>query len=214
MIKEICVENFTSIPDAIRNGANRISLKDNYRGQGTTVSKGVMKQAIAYAHFHNVTVCCCIRPRVGNFVYTREEIEIMLTDISTAIEMGTDAVDFGCLNDDNTLDKDAMLTLLEAAKGITAVFHMAFDEIPRDEHKNTLDWLANNGISAVLTHGGKITDPIDLDYIKETIEMSNGRMTIIPGGGINYMNAEPIAKTLEISEIHGSQIVKLDSYEF
>ena len=39
LIKEVCVENFTEIPAAIRNGAKRIELNDNLAVGGTTVSR-------------------------------------------------------------------------------------------------------------------------------------------------------------------------------
>lgn len=214
MIKEICVENFTSIPEAIKNGANRISLKDNYLEQGTTVSKGVMKQSIWYAHKHYVPVVICIRPRKGSFIYSPEEIDIMVTDIMLAKELGADAIDVGCLTADDTIDKKAMLKILEAAQGINVVFHMAFDQIPREKHQAAIDWLFKNNITRVLSHGCQINDPIDLEYLKTTIEMAKDKVIIIPGGGVNYTNMETIAKQLEVEEVHGSQIVKLDNYEF
>ena len=44
MLKEIAVENYTSIPKAIAAGADRIELNDNLAVGGTTVSKGVMAE--------------------------------------------------------------------------------------------------------------------------------------------------------------------------
>lgn len=214
MIKEICVENFTSIPDAIKNGANRISLKDNYLEQGTTVSNGVMKASIEYAHKNNIPVVVCIRPRKGNFIYTPQEIEIMQTDIKLAKELGADAIDFGCLNQNNSIDKEATLKILESAEGLKTVFHMAFDSIPRSEHQETIDWLHEQGVTHVLSHGCPISEPIDIAYLKDTIAMAKGKLTIVPGGGINYSNVETIASELNVNEVHGSHIVKLDNYEF
>lgn len=214
MIKEICVENFTSIPEAIRNGANRISLKDNYLEQGTTVSKGVMKQSIQYAHKHGVPIVVCIRPRKGNFIYTPEEMEIMVTDIALAKELGADAVDVGCLTTANTIDKTAMLKILKTAQEMDVVFHMAFDCIPRTEHQATIDWLFENNITRILSHGCQINDPIDIAYLNKTIDMAKDKVTIIPGGGVNYTNIDIIAKQLNVEEVHGSQIVKLENYEF
>ena len=48
IIKEFCAENFTNIPSAIASGANRIELCDNLTVGGTTVSKGVMTETLAY----------------------------------------------------------------------------------------------------------------------------------------------------------------------
>lgn len=62
MIKENCVENFTSTPDTRMARVSRVSLKDYYTGHGTT---GKRRHYEKYVHKHSVT---CIRTCVCNFV--------------------------------------------------------------------------------------------------------------------------------------------------
>ena len=45
VFKEVAVENFTNIPQAIASGANRIELNDNLAVGGTTVSYGEIGRA-------------------------------------------------------------------------------------------------------------------------------------------------------------------------
>ena len=77
MLKEVCVENFTKVPEAIEKGARRVELCDNLAVGGTTVSPGVARVTLDYCRSRNVKVMSMIRPRGGDFVYNVDEIEIM-----------------------------------------------------------------------------------------------------------------------------------------
>lgn len=108
MIKEVCVENFTNVPLLISRGANRIELNNDLASGGTTPSFGVIKKTIQYAHEHNVPVVVMIRPRGGNFVYNADELKIIADDIQMCSLLDADGVAFGCLTENNHLDKFAM----------------------------------------------------------------------------------------------------------
>ena len=104
MLKEACVENFTNVPKVIAEGANRIELNNDLAAGGTTPSFGVTKKVVEYAHNLNIPVVVMIRPRAGNFVYTKDEIAIMLSDIEMASLAGADGVTFGCIDMNGDLD--------------------------------------------------------------------------------------------------------------
>lgn len=95
MLKEVCVENFTWVPQAIEKGGQRIELCDNLAVGGTTVSHGVAAKTISYCHSKNIQVMAIVRPRGGNFIYSREETEIMQNDIVHLKQLGTDGVVIG-----------------------------------------------------------------------------------------------------------------------
>lgn len=211
LIKEFCAENFTHIPSAIKAGSKRIELCDNLTAGGTTVSPGVMSQTYDYCHEHEVTVMTIIRPRGGDFVYTDAELKIMHEDLAVAKTRGTDGIVIGCLTSEGQLDKEAMLEFLAAAEGLQITFHMAFDALNKEEQFKAIDWLAENGVHRILTHGGAAGTPIadNLAYLKELITYSAKRIIILPGGGISYENQEMVANNLEISEVHGTKIVDL-----
>lgn len=209
MIKEFCAENFTNIPNAIASGATRIELCDNLAVGGTTVSKGVMAETMAYCSEKGVPVMAIIRPRGGNFIYTDIELKIMEADILEARHLGVDGVVFGCLNEQNKIDVEAMSILLEAAEGMQVTFHMAFDEMSRDDQFSAIDWLSEHGVTRILTHGGSNLVPIEqhLEYINDLISYANNRITILPGGGISYKNIDTVTSFLKVKEVHGTQIV-------
>ncbi|MFP7476985.1 copper homeostasis protein CutC [Terribacillus saccharophilus] len=209
MLKEVCVENFTNVPGVIAKGAERIELCDNLAAGGTTVSHGVANMTITYCHDKNIKVMSMVRPRGGNFVFSKEEVGMMKRDIVHLRELGTDGVVLGCLNDTGWIDEGAMITLLDAAKGLEVTFHMAFDHISPENQLKAIDWLVENGVHRILTHGGPLDTKIEdnLLRLKEYIDYANGRIVILPGGGISSKNLHFITSELDCTEVHGTKIV-------
>lgn len=211
MLKEFCAENYTNIPLAIARGANRIELCDNLAVGGTTPSTGVIEEALSYAGEKSIPVMTIIRPRGGDFVYNDTELKIMHTDLIEAKKIGTDGVVLGCLTPSGWLDEEALDLLLETAEGLQVTFHMAFDAIPHERQFAAIDWLAAHGVERILTHGGAAGTPIEdnLSYLKELIDYAGDRLTILPGGGITFENAQHICESLGVQEVHGTKIVDL-----
>lgn len=209
LYKEICLENYTDLPKAVLNGADRIEICDNLAVGGTTVSKGVMAEAIKYTHEKKIPLVFLIRARGGDFVYNDIELKIMEADILEAQALGADAVCIGALTADNKLDYDALENLIAAAGGMELVFNMAFDELDFKHQKEAIDWAIEQGFSRILTHGGPLSTPIEanLSHLKELIAYADGRITILPGGGLTSKNAEQIATELGASAVHGTKLL-------
>lgn len=208
--KEFCSENFTDIPGAVAAGVTRIELCDNLIEGGTTPSYGVIKKTVAFAKENDIGVMTMIRPRGGNFEYNEAEAEIMLADISVCAQLGSTGVVFGCLKN-NWIDEELVEKLIEAAAGMEITFHMAFDELSNEDQLRAIDWLAQRDVTRILTHGGTAEHIIEKNYphLKKLIEYADGRIIILPGGGINFMNADTLMKELNVTEAHGSKIVRI-----
>ncbi|EQC0675586.1 copper homeostasis protein CutC [Listeria innocua] len=206
VLKEACIENTTNLEGAILAGANRIELCDNLAEGGTSVSYGVAKHVVKICHAQNVSVMAMVRPRKGNFVYTKEEISIMIDDILMYKKMSADGVVFGCITDAGLLDKPAINELLKAATGLEVTFHMAFDELVETEKLPAIDWLAEHGVTRILTHGGEGTKLPEETFVhwRKYIDYAAGRIIILPGGGIKSHNMEWIIKETGAAEIHGT----------
>lgn len=211
MIKEVCVENFTNVPLLINRGANRIELNNDLAAGGTTPSYGVIKKTVEYAHKYDVPVVVMIRPRGGNFIYDADELEIMVHDIQICSLLGADGVAFGCLTEDNYLDKFAMKKLISAAHvgNLEVVIHMAFDELTNNEQKKALEWLVENKVIRILTHGGTLNKPISdtLYHLKELVTQAQDKIEILPGGGITDENVRNVIKQVGVNQAHGTKIL-------
>lgn len=211
MLKEACVENFYNIPHVIKAGADRLELNNDLALGGTTPSYGVIKKSVTYADNFKIPVVIMIRPRGGDFVYSENEIGIMADDIEASAKLGAQRVAFGCLTNNNQINRIQMKHLITLARSLNVevVMHMAFDDISNDKQKTELNWLADQGVKRILTHGGKLDKPIlaTILHLKEIIKWANDRIEILPGGGITTENRDDIAKKLQLNELHGSKIV-------
>lgn len=226
LLKEFCAENMERVPAAVEAGAGRIELCDNLAVGGTSPSYGVIRAAVGFAREKGVDVMAMARPRGGDFTYSEAERDMMLDDIAVARSLGTTGVVFGCVRAgaDGVLAVDRELTaaLVEAAKGagaglaagadpVAVTFHMAFDELAEPQQLDAIDFLAGLGVERILTHGGAAGTPIvgNVERLQRLVAHAAGRITILPGGGITWENADAIAQALGVSEVHGTKIVKL-----
>ena len=218
LTREFCAENMELVPAAVAAGAVRVELCDNLFVGGTSPSYGVIRAAVAHARETGTDVMCMVRPRGGSFEYTPAEAQMMRDDLVMAKSLGVTGVVFGCLRD-GRLDKELTSELVrlahedtpEAPGRVAVTFHMAFDALAPEDQLPAIDWLAEQGVERILTHGGAAGTPIaeNLDRLRAYIERAAGRIIILPGGGITWENAEDVAAALGVSEVHGTKIVKV-----
>ncbi len=218
LTREFCAENMELVPAAVAAGAARIELCDNLAVGGTTPSYGVIRAAVTFARENGVDVMCMVRPRGGGFEHTAEEAAMMCDDLIMAKSLGVTGVVFGCLRD-GRLDRELTSELVrlahedtpEAPGRVDVTFHMAFDALAPEDQLEVIDWLAEQGVERILTHGGEAGTPImdNLDRLHAYVERAAGRIIILPGGGITWENAEDVASALGVHEVHGTKIVRV-----
>ena len=202
MIKEACVESFEKALEAQNNGADRIELCENLSVGGTTPSYGTVKICLEKL---NIPIFPMIRARGGNFVYSKDEIEIMKEDIKVFKDLGVKGLVLGCLTSDNKIDLELTKTLVNLAYPMEITFHKAIDEI-----SNPLDYiedLVNIGIKRILTSGGKATALEGKDLINDMIKKSNGRLKIVVAGKVTKENLNGLSNLISADEFHGKLIV-------
>ena len=218
LLREFCAENMELVPAAVAAGAARIELCDNLAVGGTTPSYGIIRAAVAHARETGTDVMCMVRPRGGSFEHTPAEAAMMRDDLIMAKSLGVTGVVFGCLRD-GKLDTELTAELIrlahedtpEAPGRVAVTFHMAFDALAPEDQLEAIDWLAGLGVERILTHGGAAGTPIvgNVERLQRLVAHAAGRITILPGGGITWENADAVAQALGVSEVHGTKIVKL-----
>lgn len=208
MIKEFCSENFTGVPEAIDAGIQRIELCDRLDLGGITPARDVQKRVVDYAHEHNVEVVTMIRPRGGNFVYSDNEKEVMREEAQFAISMGADGIVFGALTADNMVDWSLVDELVALAEKRQTVFHMAFDSLSKSAQLDAIKQLSAHHVTRLLTRGAPAGAAIDnADRINKLIEVSEGRLEILVGGGINHKNLDKASEVIRTNQFHGTKII-------
>lgn len=90
---------------AFEGGANRLELCGNLGvGGGTTPSLGLFQRVRDAVP--SITTMVMIRPRTGDFLYSADELEVMLADIRVFKAGGANGVVFGCLDSEGRVDVD------------------------------------------------------------------------------------------------------------
>ena len=200
-IYEACVGNYNEAIIAEKRGADRIELCDNLMEDGTTPSFGTIKKAV---NTLDIPIMVIIRPRGGDFEYSEDEAEIMLDDIKICKELNVSGVVIGALKNDY-IDLELTKRMVELAKPLSVTFHMAFDSI-KDKFK-AIDDLVDLGVDRILTKGGNENALLGKDSLKELVEYSNGRISIMPGKSVNVDNRDYILEYTGATEIHGTKVV-------
>lgn len=147
-ILEVCVDSYASAMAAIRGGADRLELCSALAVGGLTPSAALLTQIRKVS---SVPVRCLMRPRGGDFLYTKEEIQQMAMEMDALRKAGADGFVIGCLTPFGDLDCDAMKPLLEAADGAGLTLHRCID-VSVNPVKTYRD-AAALGIDTVLTSG-------------------------------------------------------------
>lgn len=198
MIVEICANSYASAYNAEKAGAHRIELCSELAVGGITPSFGLIKQVVENL---KIPVFVLIRPRSGNFTYSKAEFDIMKKDIALSKELGCQGIVSGVLNIDNTIDLNRTKELIDCAKPLPFVFHRAFDWVP--DVFVALHDLIDIGVKRVLTSGQEISAFEGLETLKKLKIEAQGAITVLPGGGISLENAIKF-KQAGFNEIHCS----------
>ena len=196
MIIEVCAESYEYALKAEKAGADRIELCKDLHLDGLTPDYESAKKTIDSL---NIPVFILIRPREGNFIYSNEEFELMKSDIIKFKKMGCKGIVSGVLNSDNSIDIKKTKELVELSRPLEFTFHRAFDKVNNPLYE--IENLIGLGIDRVLTSGQKEKAIDGLVLLKQLNSISNNRIKIMPGSGINKSN---IVNFVNFEEIHGS----------
>tara|TARA_R110002049_G_scaffold279949_3_gene459149 strand:+ start:7513 stop:8247 length:735 start_codon:yes stop_codon:yes gene_type:complete len=190
MIIEICANSYQSAKNAQIAGANRIELCSELAVGGITPSYGLIKQVLDNI---SIPVHVLVRPRSGNFTYSKSEFEIMKKDIQLCKDLGCKGIVSGTLNPDQTIDIERTKQLVELSKPLNFTFHRAFDWTPNP--LKALDTLIDLGVNSVLTSGQEKSAKAGINLLKQLKTHANNKITLLPGGGIHLKNAALFQKS-------------------
>lgn len=176
---EVVASSVLSCINAEKGGANRIELCSALATAGVTPSNGML---IAVKENISIPVFVMIRPREGDFCYDKREIETFKREIDSLQKAGADGFVFGLLLPNGHVDVKSTRELVDFCKPYPVTFHRAVDCTPNPV--NAIEDIVLTGCERVLTSGGAATGPEGRDNIMAMNEKANGRISVMPGGGI------------------------------
>jgi copper homeostasis protein len=194
---EVAADSTESAVAAESGGAHRVELFSNPLQGGVTPSYGLI--AVTRERI-SIPLHILIRPRGGDFCYSREELDAMKRDIDIAKQLGADGIATGVLNLEGDVDVARLTELIAIARPLQVTFHRAFDMTRSLPH--SLDALIACGIDRVLTSGGEQSAVLGAQNIKHLVATAGNRIGIIAGGGIRSENVRQILTTTGVHDIH------------
>lgn len=203
---EVCVDSIGSAVSAVRGGADRLELCSDLVVGGTTPGAVLFREVRRRVP---VPIRVLIRPRFGDFCYTEEEFCVILGEIRLFRDLGADAVVIGFLNPDGTFCREQMEQAAEAAGTMEITCHRAFD-MCRDPREG-LEFLKTLGIGTVLTSGQKNNVTEGSDLLAELVKQSEGRIAVMPGGGVNAAVLKTLVPKVRAGIYHMSGKKVVDS---
>lgn len=198
---EIACFNLESALIAAKAGADRIELCCDFASGGLTPDAETIRLAREQV---SVDLLVMIRPRSGNFTYTASEFEAMKNSIEEIKKFRVNGFVFGILNEDNTVNMQQNRELVELATPFSCTFHRAFDSV-RDPLQ-ALEDVINCGFSTILTSGCETNAVDGMNGLVQLTEAANGRITIMPGGGVRASNISLFNEKINPEYIHSSAI--------
>jgi copper homeostasis protein len=198
-IIEIATSDFLTTRSAVEGGADRIELCANLAEGGTTPSHGMI---IKCREAFDVSLYPIIRPRGGDFLYSKDEFGIMANDIKFCKQLGCDGIVIGLLNIDGTIDMIRTGDLVETAYPMGVTFHRAFDRCL--DPFAALEELIEIGCERILTSGQQRAAPDGVELIAQLNKAADERIIIMPGSGVRKENIKMLAEKTSCTEFHSS----------
>lgn len=200
---EVCAASVQSALTAQLAGANRVELCSGLELGGITPSASTIEKT---REILDIEVYVLIRPRPGDFFYSSLEFDTIKRDILFCKKIETedgkkvDGIVVGILHQDGQVDVERTKELVELAAPMKVTFHRAFDRAV--DPFLSLEKVIETGAHRILT-SGQFADAFEGQFLlKELVEKAAGRISIMPGAGVNAQNILELAKTTQAKEFH------------
>ncbi|HEY6270138.1 MAG TPA: copper homeostasis protein CutC [Candidatus Acidoferrum sp.] len=194
---EISVETLEAALAAERGTADRIELCGNLSIGGVMPDAKLLRAVRAQVR---IPIFSMVRPRAGDFLYSKDEFEEMKRAISAAKDSGMDGVVLGILTEKRRVDSERTRQLVEIAKPLQVTYHRAFDEAA--DLQQALEDVMQSGAKRILTSGGAKSALEGAAVLARLVEAAGDRIFVVPGAGISASSIEQVARQTGAREFH------------
>lgn len=196
---EVCCSDVDSLIAAKEGGASRIELCSALSEGGLTPSMGLIEKSVLLG-FNEINVL--VRSRKGDFLYSGNDMDIMIRDVEIAKDAGATGIVWGALLPDGSIDQRALERMMKAAEGLNFTFHRAFDL--SSDPISSLEQIIDAGCSCILTSGLASSAYEGINMIANLNSRAIGRIDIMAGSGVNASNCREIVDRTGVKLIHAT----------
>ncbi len=201
VVLEACIETLHEAILAEKLGANRLELCSDLHLDGLSPSRELIVEVVQQV---SLPVKVMIRPRSGNFIYSKLEIHEMKKTIDFCKKNKVWGVVFGMMQADNSIDVSLTEELVKYSKPLNVTFHKAIDLA--NSPSKEVERIKHIPIDAMLTSGGAHTALKGSAELRR-MQLAAGSMKIIVAGQVTKENLKEIHRTVQAKEYHGRRIV-------
>ncbi|WP_164667820.1 copper homeostasis protein CutC [Virgibacillus doumboii] len=207
---EVIVQNKQEAVEAEKLGADRVELVSAIQEGGLTPSFGTLKQVLGTVR---IPVQVMIRPHSYGYCYSAEDMEIIKADVQAVLDLGGNGIVFGGLNDDHTIDEEALKEIIQMAPQMDITFHRAFDEVASQEAAYRVLSKFKKHVKRILTSGGASNCEQGRVQLRNLVNLSKelDGPVIMPGSGLSPANIGDIHGVVGAKEYHFGKAVRVDS---
>ncbi len=202
-ITEACVETVKQAVEAEKNGADRLELCADLANDGLTPPFELVREILSSV---TIPVFVMIRPRPGNFIYSKKEIQLMHKSIFLFQSLGVHGFVTGILDYRNMPDTSMINSMIRSAAPYPVTFHKAIDQTSDILQAASLLG-QHTHISAILTSGGQATAWEGREMIRQLVRRMGKKIQIIAAGKVTASNLAEIHRVIQAPAYHGRRIV-------
>jgi copper homeostasis protein len=196
---EVCAEGVEAAQAAESGGADRIELCSQLPTGGITPEIELTRAAIRAV---SIPVHVLIRPRSGDFCYSKEEFALVKRQIEEARQAGAAGVAVGVLLPDGRVDVERTRELVSLGRPMSVTFHRAFDTA--SDLSEALEAVIETGADCLLTSGGAADVMAGAESIARLRTQAGDRLAIMAGGGLRLSNLVEVVRRTGAHYLHGS----------
>ena len=203
LILEACLETPEEAHSAFLSGAHRVELCRNLESGGLSPSMETVRR---FLEICELPLKVMVRPRPENFVYSEEELTSMETEIDSLKKLPITGIVLGVLQDDRSINLEAVQRLSERADPLPVTFHKAIDET-RDPLQEMKKLSRIQNIQSILSSGGAQNAETGAKMLKTMQQEFQSRFRMIAAGSITSENLLSLHHKIGFPEYHGRKIV-------
>lgn len=196
MLLEVIVQSVADAVAAADGGADRLEVVRDIRQGGLTPLLSVVR---AIATRTSLPLRVMVRAN-GGYALAPGELPGLRQAVADLAEAGVDGIVIGFATDGQP-DLDAVRVVMEAAPGVPATFHRAFDAL--DDPSAAIPQIARlPGVDRILTSGGDGTPRERCRRLAGFATVARPALEIIAGGGVDDRALALFAAERCVREVH------------
>ncbi|MCM3126354.1 MULTISPECIES: copper homeostasis protein CutC [unclassified Paenibacillus] len=200
----------TTVDDAVtaeKYGADRLELITAITEGGLTPGIGLVSQVVKSV---SIPVHVMVRPHSRSFVYSKSDVETMVSEIEAIRQTGAAGIVLGALTPDGKIDEQTLEQLLSSSGDMQVTFHRAFDEL-EDQLEGLRTLAKYPAVTRVLTSGGPNPAPQSIPQIRRLVEQTAAsQLRILAGSGLKRETIMDFIEQTGVTEIHFGSGVRHD----